>query len=45
MTGPTQVTGQPDQAAGVIDVLVTTYETGREDLVVFTGRSGRARTE
>jgi superfamily II DNA or RNA helicase len=33
------------QLAGRIDVLLTTYETGREDLVTFTGRSGRARTD
>jgi superfamily II DNA or RNA helicase len=31
--------------AGDLDVLITTYETGREDLVSFTGRSGRARTD
>lgn len=30
---------------GLPDVLITTYETGRDDLVVFTGRSGRARQD
>jgi len=30
---------------GVPDVVITTYETGRDDLVTFTGRSGRARQD
>jgi superfamily II DNA or RNA helicase len=31
--------------AGTPDVLISTYETLREDLVIFSGRSGRARTD
>lgn len=30
---------------GIPDVVITTYETGRDDLVVFSGRSGRARQD